>query len=69
MILMENDIIEFKNGSRKYYHSTDEWIIKEFYDENLNCLKKDELSIVRILRPKYEEIWKVENQKQNKIKL
>lgn len=55
--LQENDIIKFKNGSKKIYSENDDFIISEFYDENLRCINNDNYTIVEILRPHYERIY------------
>ena len=63
LYLQENDIMIFKNGKRKYFGYKDDWVIKEFYDDELNCKTNDDLSIVKVLRPEYKEIYNKESNK------
>lgn len=52
-----NDILIFKNGSRVTIDIETEWVLHEFYDDNLNCIRNDDFSIIKVLRPQYEEIY------------
>lgn len=52
-----NDIVIFKNGARTTIDMQTEWIIDEFYDDDLRCLKSDDFTIVKVLRPYYAEIY------------
>ena len=57
MELQENDVLVFKNGHRKEYTDRDKWLMKNFYDDKLNCLTNDKFTIIKILRPHYEVIY------------
>lgn len=57
MDLKNNDILIFKNGNRIIYNKHKEWIIQQYYDDNLNCITNDDYSIIRIYRPHYELIF------------
>ena len=52
-----NDIVEFKNGKKIIVDNQSMWILNEFYDENMNCFKKEEYTIIKVIRPYYEEIY------------
>lgn len=56
-MLQEGDILVFKNGHKKEYNHKDNWMLDNFYDDNLVCLTNDVFTIVKILRPKYTEIY------------
>ena len=55
--LQEGDILIFKNGHKKEYTHRDEWMMDNFYDDNLNCLTNDTFTVVRVLRPHYTEVY------------
>ena len=56
--LQEGDVLIFKNGHKKEYTHRDEWMMDNFYDDNLNCLTNDKFTIVEVLRPKYQSVYK-----------
>lgn len=55
--LQEGDILIFKSGTKREYTHRDEWMIDNFYDEDLNCTTNDKFTIVQVLRPEYEVIY------------
>lgn len=69
MILKENDILCLKNGCQIHYNPIrDDMALVNYFDENFNCIKNDEYSIVKILRPTYTEIYNKEDKTLKKVK-
>ena len=65
--IQENDILEFANGTKIQVGINKGWIIREYYGEDLKCLKNDEYDIVAIYRPKYEKVFeRVEERSNNR---
>lgn len=54
--IKENDILCFRNGLEHTYTKLDNWILTQFYDDELHSLKDEEYDIVNIKRPYYEDI-------------
>lgn len=54
--IKENDILCFRNGLEHAYTKLDNWILTQFYDDELHSLKDEEYDIVNIKRPYYEDI-------------
>lgn len=54
--LQNNDIVIFKNNKKTTFTETQRWIIEQYYDEDLNCNKDDNYSIVEVLKPNYQKI-------------
>lgn len=54
--IKENDILCFRNGLKHTYTKLDDWILTQFYDDELHSLKDEEYDIVNIKRPYYEDI-------------
>lgn len=57
-LLQEGDVLIFKNGHKKEYTRRDEWMLENYYDDNLNCKTNDKFTIVEVLRPKYQSVYK-----------
>ena len=56
MNLKEKDVVVFKNGKQTEYDNISQWVLDEFYDENLICKRDDRYTIVDVLRPYYYSI-------------
>lgn len=54
--IKENDILCFRNGLEHTYTKLDEWILTQFYDDELHSLKDEAYDIINIKRPYYEDI-------------
>lgn len=54
--IKENDILCFRNGLEHTYTKLDNWILTQFYDDELHSLKDEEYDIINIKRPYYENI-------------
>lgn len=59
MNLKENDVLVLRNGKRIHYtHLGNEgYVLKHFYNENLECITNDDYSVVGVYRPQYEVIF------------
>ena len=55
--IQENDILEFANGTKIQVGINKMWILRDFYGDDLKCLKDSEFDIVAIYRPTYEKIF------------
>ena len=55
--LKVGDLIEFKSGKKKTINMNDFIILKQFYDDELNCTTNDDYTIISIYRPFYETIY------------
>ena len=55
--IQENDILEFANGTKIQVGTNKDWIIREFYGEDLRCFKDSDFDIVAIYRPTYQKIF------------
>ena len=62
--IQKNDIVEFANGNKAQVGINSLWIIQNYYDDKLNCIKKPEYNIVKIYRPTYEVIYEKEEYEQ-----
>lgn len=56
--LQEGDILVFKSGTERKYTHLDKWMIDNFYDDNLVCKTNDKFTVVEVLRPTYEVVFK-----------
>lgn len=56
--LQEGDILVFKSGTERKYTHLDKWMIDNFYDDNLVCRTNDKFTVVEVLRPTYEVVFK-----------
>lgn len=61
--LQEGDILVFKSGTERKYTHLDKWMIDNFYDDNLVCKTNDKFTVVEVLRPTYEVVFKRDVQK------
>ena len=61
--LQEGDILVFKSGTERKYTHLDKWMIDNFYDDNLVCKTNDKFTVVEVLRPTYEVVFKKDVQK------
>ena len=57
-LLQEGDILVFKSGTERKYTHLDKWMIDNFYDDNLVCRTNDKFTVVEVLRPTYEVVFK-----------
>ena len=61
--LQEGDILVFKSGTERKYTHLDKWMIDNFYDDNLVCKTNDKFTVVEVLRPTYEVVFKRDAEK------
>lgn len=54
--IQEGDIITYKNGKKKTINKGDFWVLQEYYDDDMNCIR-DEFTIISIERPYYDTIY------------
>ena len=57
-LLQEGDILVFKSGTERKYTHLDKWMIDNFYDDNLVCRTNAKFTVVEVLRPTYEVVFK-----------
>ena len=67
--LMPNDILKFKNGTQAILTINNFWVIKQFYDNDLDCLNNPEYNIIAVFRPTYDLIYskRMEDVKKRKL--
>lgn len=63
MQINSGDIVIFANGEKREVGTNILWLLKEYYDENLNCTTNPDFNIVQILRPEYKVIYSKEEEK------
>ena len=63
MQINSGDILIFANGEKREVGTTILWLLRDYYDENLNCTTNPDFNIVQILRPEYKVIYSKEEEK------
>ena len=55
--LLPNDILKFQNGKQIILSQNNFWVIKNFYDNDLDCPDNPEYNIVAVFRPYYDLVY------------
>lgn len=63
MQINSGDILIFANGEKREIGANILWLLRDYYDENLNCTTNPDFNIVQILRPEYKVIYSKEEEK------
>lgn len=63
MQINSGDILIFANGGKREIGANISWLLRDYYDENLNCITNPDFNIVQILRPEYKVIYSKEEEK------
>lgn len=63
MQINRGDILIFANGEKREIGANILWLLRDYYDENLNCTTNPDFNIVQILRPEYKVIYSKEEEK------
>jgi len=63
MQINSGDILIFANGEKREVGTNILWLLRDYYDENLNCTTNPDFNIVQILRPEYKVIYSKEEEK------
>ena len=63
MQINSGDILIFANGEKREIGANISWLLRDYYDENLNCITNPDFNIVQILRPEYKIIYSKEEEK------
>ena len=63
MQINSGDIVIFANGEKREVGTNILWLLRDYYDENLNCTTNPDFNIVQILRPEYKVIYSKEEEK------
>ena len=63
MQINSGDILIFANGEKREIGANILWLLRDYYDENLNCTTNPDFNIVQILRPEYKVIDSKEEEK------
>lgn len=63
MQINSGDILIFANGEKGEIGANILWLLRDYYDENLNCTTNPDFNIVQILRPEYKVIYSKEEEK------
>ena len=63
MQINSGDILIFANGEKREVGTNILWLLRDYYDENLNCITNPDFNIVQILRPEYKIIYSKEEEK------
>lgn len=63
MQINSDDILIFANGEKREVGTNILWLLRDYYDENLNCTTNPDFNIVQILRPEYKVIYSKEEEK------
>lgn len=64
--LLPNDILKFQNGKQIILSQNNFWVIKQFYDNDLDCLNNPEYNIVAVYRPSYDLVYSKINEQNMK---
>lgn len=65
--LKKDDILVMKNNHSLVLGANNMYVIREYYDDELNCINDDNYSIVKVFRPEYQLVFEREKEK-GKIK-
>lgn len=57
MNLQVGDIVFFKNGNKLILNEFRIAIIEGHYTDNLECIKDDTYTIIKVIRPHYEVLY------------
>lgn len=60
--LKRDDILIFKNNDKAVLGADNLYIINEFYDNELNCLKDDNYTVQKVYRPVYQLVYEREKE-------
>ena len=63
MQINSGDILIFANGEKREIGANISWLLRDYYDGNLNCTTNPDFNIVQILRPEYKVIYSKEEEK------
>ena len=63
MQINSGDILICANGEKREIGANSSWLLRDYYDENLNCTTNPDFNIVQILRPEYKVIYSKEEEK------
>lgn len=55
--IRRGDLLIFRNGHQATYDYGYQRLIKNYYNENLECLTNSDYDIIQVLRPSYEIIY------------
>ena len=55
--LLPNDILKFQNGKQIILSQNNFWVIRQFYDNDLDCLNNPEYNIIAVFRPSYDLVY------------
>ena len=55
--LKNNDILVLKNNHSLVLGANNMYVIREYYDDELNCIKDDNYTIVKVFRPEYQLVF------------
>lgn len=64
--LLPNDILKFQNGKQIILSKNNFWVIKQFYDNDLDCLNNPEYNVVAVFRPYYDLVYSKINEQNMK---
>ena len=55
--LKDKDLLVFRNGVKVIYSDKIKWVIRHYYNDDLECPSDPNYDIMSVLRPYYEEIY------------
>lgn len=55
--LKKDDILVMKNNHSLVLGANNMYVIREYYDDELNCINDDNYTIVKVFRPEYQLIF------------
>ncbi len=66
--LKKDDILVMKNNHSLVLGANNMYVIREYYDDELNCIKDDNYTIEKVFRPEYKIVFEREKGKEHGIK-
>ena len=52
-----DDLVEFANGKKVMLGVNIQWVIRDFYTNDLKCKTNSDFDIVKVYRPTYEVVY------------
>lgn len=52
-----DDLVEFANGKKVMIGVNIQWVIRDFYTNDLKCKTNSDFDIVKVYRPTYEVVY------------
>lgn len=61
--LKKDDVLVMRNNHSLVLGANNMYVIREYYDDELNCIKDDNYTIIQVYRPEYKLMFEREKGK------